>query len=564
MVVADQSNWQADVVFVIEGTANISPYVESLKSNYIIPTLEYFNGSPIDDIDCGCDTNCTMYALVVFMAADCALETASTCFAPTASTNKFLTWMDKVKFIGGAGESHSHVAEGLSTALQVFDDFQTFRESGIPTQKHCILICNSPPYPLPALESSAYSGLMTEELCSLMANRQIHFSVLSPRKIPTLFKMYEKAGGDLQHALTKNYAKDRRHLVLLKGFQLLERPMSPPSLDSKAASNVSVCSPSPATGQKRPATNSPPNPREASGFKQPATQGNYTGLEWSTSEGQTGPMPPQNPIQAGIQAPNPGQMPMGYGQNMPGQPNQSLPQRPGMPNPASHLNSMNQPNPPNVTITNKGPPPHTDGIRPQRGHSPIPTGPPRMQWNQPGNPSSPASTSPTTSVLATQLNMGPSNMPMRHNNPQMPGNPNVSMAQPNMNNPNVMNTARGQLQNLNLRMPNPSGANPLAAQLNHPQPPFGQPQPTSAQQQAAAMAMQSKLGSNNPAMQQGGTAQQGQPGPPAATKDRRTIWQGILDFQEKSNHPQVQGQRVVHSLTCTFSSMVTSSGDSDV
>lgn len=30
-----------DVVFVIEATAHISPYVESLKTNYIIPTIEY-------------------------------------------------------------------------------------------------------------------------------------------------------------------------------------------------------------------------------------------------------------------------------------------------------------------------------------------------------------------------------------------------------------------------------------------------------------------------------------------------------------------------------------------
>lgn len=66
-------------------------------------------------------------------------------------------------------------------------------------------------------------------------------------------------------------------------------------------------------------------------------------MEWPTSESQAGPMPPQNPVQSAIQAPNPGQMPMGYGQNtMPGQPNQSLPQRPGIPNPASHLSSMNQ------------------------------------------------------------------------------------------------------------------------------------------------------------------------------------------------------------------------------
>lgn len=53
-----------------------------------------------------------------------------------------------------------------------------------------------------------------------MNERQIHFSILSPRKIPDLLKLYEKAGGDLQLAMTKSYAKDCRHLVLLKGYQL--------------------------------------------------------------------------------------------------------------------------------------------------------------------------------------------------------------------------------------------------------------------------------------------------------------------------------------------------------
>lgn len=49
--------------------------------------------------------------------------------------------------------------------------------------------------------------------------RGIHLSILSPRKIPALFKLYEKAGGDLQTSQTKNYAKDPRHLVLLKGYR---------------------------------------------------------------------------------------------------------------------------------------------------------------------------------------------------------------------------------------------------------------------------------------------------------------------------------------------------------
>lgn len=53
---------------------------------------------------------------------------------------------------------------------------------------------------------------------------------MSPRKIPILFKLFEKAGGDVLQSTSKNYNKDPRHLVLLKGFQLKElqqRPASP-------------------------------------------------------------------------------------------------------------------------------------------------------------------------------------------------------------------------------------------------------------------------------------------------------------------------------------------------
>lgn len=612
VVPVDQGSYQADVVFVIEGTANISPYVDTLKRNYIIPTLEYFNGAPIDDRDFGCDANSTMYALVVFFAADRAPETAAICFGPTANTHKFLSWFDKLSFIGGGGESHSHIAEGLSTALQCFDDFQTYRENNSTTKKHCILISNSPPYALPALESSSYYGLVTEQLASLLSERQINLSVLSPRKIPVLFKIYEKAGGDLQHALAKNYAKDRRHLVLLRGFQLQERPVTPPAIDSKSNIPVSTsaCSP-PGAAQKRPAPSSPPHGRDGTGFKQPATQSSYSTLDWPASESQATTLTAQNSVQSSIPQPVPGQSPLSYGQSqMPGQLSQTLPQRPGIPTPpASHLNPLNQPNPPNVTITQKGPPTqHSEGIRPTRNHSPVPPlGGPRMPWNQPANPSSPVSTPPTTSVLATQLNMPSSNMPIRHNAPQMqnmqPGSNIVSQAQ-NMN-PiqgvvvNQSNMLRSQLPNIGIRMSNTSpgpvqnaGANPLAVQLGQHQT-FGQTsQPVSQQSISMANSMpstiQSKLANattvnqmqtqhsqamtttsaSNITMPQTvpgmNTSQQNQPqaNPSVATKDRCTIWQGILEFHEKSPN-QPQAQRVSHSLPCTFSSMVTN-GDPDV
>uniref|UniRef100_A0A8C0UVP6 Mediator of RNA polymerase II transcription subunit 25 n=1 Tax=Cyanistes caeruleus TaxID=156563 RepID=A0A8C0UVP6_CYACU len=96
------------------------------------------------------------------------------------------------RFVGGGGESCSLIAEGLSTALQLFDDFKKMREQIGQTHKVCVLICNSPPYLLPAVESTTYSGYSTESLVQRIAERGIHFSVVSPRKLPALRALFEK------------------------------------------------------------------------------------------------------------------------------------------------------------------------------------------------------------------------------------------------------------------------------------------------------------------------------------------------------------------------------------
>lgn len=144
-----------------------------------------------------------------------------------------------------------------------------------------------------------------------------------------------------------------------------------------------------------------------------------------------------------------------------------------------------------------------------------------------------------------------------------------------------------------------TGPNTLAAQLQHQQ--FGQTsQPVSQQSLNMANAampstIQSKLGNATTGNQMvpphsqtmtttsttNITLQQSVPGmtlnitptasqqpqqqtnQPVATKDRCTIWQGILEFHEKPMPSSPQAQRVSHSLPCTFSSMVTN-GDPDL
>lgn len=52
-------------------------------------------------------------------------------------------------------------------------------------------------------------------------------SVAAARRILPLIALYEHAGGELHQAQQRNYAKDPRHLVLLRGYSLKERPPSP-------------------------------------------------------------------------------------------------------------------------------------------------------------------------------------------------------------------------------------------------------------------------------------------------------------------------------------------------
>nr|XP_048294078.1 mediator of RNA polymerase II transcription subunit 25 isoform X5 [Myodes glareolus] len=125
--------------------------------------------------------------------------------------------------MGGGGESCSLIAEGLSTALQLFDDFKKMREQIGQTHRVCLLICNSPPYLLPAVESTTYSGCTTESLVQKIGERGIHFSIVSPRKLPALRLLFEKAAPPaLLEPLQPpaDVSQDPRHMVLVRGLVL--------------------------------------------------------------------------------------------------------------------------------------------------------------------------------------------------------------------------------------------------------------------------------------------------------------------------------------------------------
>ncbi|CAJ1076358.1 mediator of RNA polymerase II transcription subunit 25 isoform X4 [Xyrichtys novacula] len=260
------NNQVADVVFVIEGTANLGPYFESLRKNYILPAIEYFNGGPPAETDFGGDYGGTQYGLVVFNTVDCAPESYVQCHAPTSSAFEFVSWIDSIQFMGGGAESCSLIAEGLSVALQLFDDFKKMREQIGQTHKVCVLLCNSPPYLLPAVESVSYTGCTADNLVKIIRDRGINFSVVAPRKLPALRALFERAspvGGAVEPH--PDYSQDPFHMVLVRGISLPVslgggpgplKPVLPLQPNSQALGGASQ--PVPPINPSHPYQNQPP------------------------------------------------------------------------------------------------------------------------------------------------------------------------------------------------------------------------------------------------------------------------------------------------------------------
>ena len=68
-----------DVVLVMEDTAAAGPFIRELKHNYILPTLEHFNGGPLsNDVPWAALKCASSYSLVLFRASDCIPRWAKT------------------------------------------------------------------------------------------------------------------------------------------------------------------------------------------------------------------------------------------------------------------------------------------------------------------------------------------------------------------------------------------------------------------------------------------------------------------------------------------------------
>lgn len=200
---------------------------------FLVITLILFTESmQIEQLTIPIDKSHVLYGVVLYKTAQAMPGTCCKSFGPYTSSQKVIAAIDSLELTGGKSESYANMSDGMAVAMHCFEDFAEIRNrqrgqsaspSSRPTsQKHCIMICNSAPYSMPVPINNNYQQPMEmknyEQLAALFQENNINLSILSPRKIPILFKIFEKAGGDLINN-TKNYSKDPRHLVLLKGYR---------------------------------------------------------------------------------------------------------------------------------------------------------------------------------------------------------------------------------------------------------------------------------------------------------------------------------------------------------
>ncbi|KAH0811821.1 hypothetical protein GEV33_010975 [Tenebrio molitor] len=407
--------------------------------------------------------------------------------------------------IGGKGESHANIAEGLATTLQCFEELQQKRDNNVGVQRHCILVCNSPPYSLPVFETHAYTGKTSEQLATILQEKSINLSIISPRKIPSLYKLFEKAGGDLSASQTKNYAKDPRHLVLLRGFSLKERPLSPPAGTVTTGQTQIPNATIPITSLPSPLAS---NDSPISGPSQ--TNANLMGSSTANAgvPSGVGPTPVYRPPSAqGIT-----QLP---------QPSQSMvtPGMVGMVNARGTMMGNNAMNIPQLPA----PPGYHQTNRP-RWPPMLPPTQPRsyLQQNQQVNTTQ-------SSALIAQLTQPP---------PSLPGSGVNQFGQMNSNSPM---TSQQQQQQLKINMLNQQNQQTNAQTSMSQNPNSGIPTTSMTQ------VSQPNQATTSPAQSTAQPSQQLGPG-----RERHSIWQGLLEWIEKPKNPSDQ-QKITKHVPCQVS-----------
>ncbi len=73
-----------------------------------------------------------------------------------------------------------------------------FKEKSFDLAQHIIYIANTPSNEnMPVMDVPGYMDNSLGELLDIIKERRIHFSIMAPRKLPQLARMFSLAGGNI-------------------------------------------------------------------------------------------------------------------------------------------------------------------------------------------------------------------------------------------------------------------------------------------------------------------------------------------------------------------------------
>ncbi|KAG6671436.1 hypothetical protein I3842_16G003800 [Carya illinoinensis] len=193
------------LIVVVEGTAAMGPFWQSVVSDYLEKIIRCFCGNELNGQKP--PTSHAELSVVTFYThgSYCGCLVQRTGW--TRDVDIFLQWLSAIPFAGG-GFSDAAIAEGLAEALMMFPIPQNgnLNQQNVDTQRHCILVAASNPYPLPTpvykpqlqnLEKNENIEEQTESRTSdaetvakSFAQCSVSLSVICPKQLPKLKAIY--------------------------------------------------------------------------------------------------------------------------------------------------------------------------------------------------------------------------------------------------------------------------------------------------------------------------------------------------------------------------------------
>ncbi|GAU44367.1 hypothetical protein TSUD_241800, partial [Trifolium subterraneum] len=226
---------EKQVIVVVESTAAMGPYWDTLQLDYLHKIVRCFGGN--ESTGQKPSVSNVEFALVTYNTHGCYSGILVQRTGWTRDPDVFLQWLSSIPFSGG-GFNDAAIAEGLAEALMMFPPSQ----SGGPNQQnvdmhmHCILVAASNPYPLqtpvyvpqlPSLEQSesiesdpGNQLYDAEAVAKAFPQFSVSLSVICPKQLPKVKAIYNAGKRNNRAAEPPVDPKATHFLILIsEGFR---------------------------------------------------------------------------------------------------------------------------------------------------------------------------------------------------------------------------------------------------------------------------------------------------------------------------------------------------------